>query len=115
MIDHVAIDDSQPHCTRARVTHATACYYPGSQRIIVMADCVDVDAAQAALIELRTYLGWVSPTSLVPAEALNFPALAAAVAAYKHDATPNTLAGLLDAVDATVATLGHQARSTMAP
>ena len=41
---------------RARVDRATACFYPASKRIILVADKSDFDAAQAALDELRTYI-----------------------------------------------------------
>lgn len=42
---------------RARVDRATACFYPASQRIILVADKSDFAAAQAALDELRAHLG----------------------------------------------------------
>ncbi|QWY84412.1 hypothetical protein SEA_KNOCKER_70 [Mycobacterium phage Knocker] len=41
---------------RARVDRATACYYPGSHRVVLVADKGDIDAAQAALTELRDHL-----------------------------------------------------------
>lgn len=53
---------------RARVDRATACYYPGSHRVVLVADRGDIDAAAAALAELRAYLvemGHALPTAPV--------------------------------------------------
>ena len=42
-----------------RVDRATACYYPDSHRVVLIADRGDFDAAQAALDELRDHLAEV--------------------------------------------------------
>ena len=41
---------------RARVDRATAGFYEGSQRIVMIADSADFAAAQAALDELRAHI-----------------------------------------------------------
>jgi hypothetical protein len=56
-VDLVTIEhDRARPCVRARVDRATACYYPGSHRVVLVADKGDLDAAEAALAELRTAL-----------------------------------------------------------
>lgn len=53
-VDTVALEtDRARPATRARVDHATAVHYPGSRRIVLVADRGDFAAAQAALDELR--------------------------------------------------------------
>ena len=54
MIDTVAIETERgtKPVTRARVDRATACFYPDSQRIIVVADRTNFEAAFSALTEL---------------------------------------------------------------
>ena len=58
MIDRVTIDDSPDRrkVVRSRVDSATACYYPGSHRVVLVADRGDFTAAEAALAELRNHL-----------------------------------------------------------
>lgn len=57
-VDYVAIEQQgggKP-VVRARVDRATACYYPTSHRVVLVADKGDLDAAEAALAELRAHL-----------------------------------------------------------
>lgn len=42
--------------TRSRVDRATACYYPDSKRVVLIADRADFAAAEEALAELRAHL-----------------------------------------------------------
>ncbi|URC18177.1 hypothetical protein SEA_ZENTENO07_76 [Mycobacterium phage Zenteno07] len=44
---------------RSRVDRATACYYPGSHRVVLIADRGDFEAAEEALSELREHLAEV--------------------------------------------------------
>lgn len=56
-VDYVTIEhDRARPVVRARVDRATACYYPGSHRVVVVADKGDIDAATAAIAELRAHL-----------------------------------------------------------
>lgn len=56
-VDLVTIEhDRARPVVRARVDRATACYYPGSHRVVLVADKGDLDAAEAALAELRAHL-----------------------------------------------------------
>lgn len=57
-VDHVAIEHDRGGrpVVRARQDRATACYYPGSHRIVLVADKGDIDAAFSALTELRDHL-----------------------------------------------------------
>ena len=56
-VDYVTIEhDRARPAVRARVDRATACYYPGSHRVVLVADKGDIDAAFAALTELRDHL-----------------------------------------------------------
>lgn len=41
---------------RARVDRATACFYEGTRRIVMIADAADFEAGQAALDELRAHI-----------------------------------------------------------
>lgn len=111
VIDQMAIDDSHHTVVRSRVDRATACWYPSSQRIVLIADRGDIDAAQTALTELRQFLGWVSPTSLVPAGALKLDELAAAMATVDGldvaDYLPRDWAPVIDAADAVLASAGY--------
>ncbi len=64
-VDLVAVehDRGARPVVRARVDRATACYYPGSHRVVLVADKGDLDAAEAALAELRAYLVKVGRTT----------------------------------------------------
>lgn len=42
--------------TRSRVDRATACYYPDSRRVVVVADRGDFEAALEAVEELRAHI-----------------------------------------------------------
>ncbi|MCV7208390.1 hypothetical protein [Mycolicibacterium canariasense] len=53
MIDVLSIERGR--VARARVDRATACLYARSNRIVLVADGGDFDAAQAALDELRAH------------------------------------------------------------
>ncbi|QJD51369.1 hypothetical protein SEA_RAWRGERTHAT_66 [Mycobacterium phage RawrgerThat] len=59
MIDTVTIEEQRgtKPITRARVDRATACYYPDSQRVVLVADKADFGAALRALTELRDHYG----------------------------------------------------------
>ncbi|QHB37377.1 hypothetical protein I5G58_gp075 [Mycobacterium phage BirdsNest] len=48
--------------TRSRVDRATACYYPDSKRVVVVADRADFAAAEQAIRELRDH---ISPAEYV--------------------------------------------------
>lgn len=54
MIDTVTIEEQHgtKPVTRARVDRATACYYPDSQRVVLVADRAGFSAALDALTEL---------------------------------------------------------------
>lgn len=57
-VDYVTIEHDRGGrpVVRARTDRATACYYPGSHRVVLVADKGDIDAAFAALTELRDHL-----------------------------------------------------------
>lgn len=57
-IDTVITDDSNKGLPviRSRVDRATACYYPVSKRVVIIADRQDFRAAEEALAELRSYV-----------------------------------------------------------
>lgn len=59
MIDTVTIEEHKgtKPVIRARVDRATACYYPDSQRVVLVADKADFPAALDALTELRDHYG----------------------------------------------------------
>lgn len=59
MIDRVTIEHQRgtKPVVRSRVDQATACYYPDSQRVVIVADKANFTAALQALTELRDHYG----------------------------------------------------------
>lgn len=49
------IDATNPNAIRSRIGNATASFYPGSERITLVADKGDSQSAKDALIELRDH------------------------------------------------------------